>query len=406
MSLLGPVSTLRRHRDAAFEADFLAGAPPAGMNFSRPAAASYWDSAGVHRVAASNEPRFDFDPISLRPRGLLLEPASTNYFTWSNDFTVSAWTFAGATRTPGFAAPNGKPEAVVFTGTSNGPSMRSWTIPRAGRAAFSVYVNPMGNTQTRPFLIRNGTTATNLSQGIFDPATGTIATSVGAGEWRAERLPNGWWRISASANAAFAVGDTAVFYFGFTTGSISNMPAMACWGGQAELGNVTTSLIPTTNVAAARSVDSAIFGAWWYDAAVGGTLLADFTPGPLQEGTGLSPRIAVLDNGSTANRAGIYLANSANVAQSIAVVDGTGLYNRSSASIAAASGANLVAFAFGQEGGSSRINGALLGADITSPILPNGISRLEISPASGRPFHIRGVRYYKSRKDLAQITAR
>lgn len=46
--------------------------------FTRASTATYFDSAGVMRTAASGAPRFDYDPATLQLRGLLMEEARTN----------------------------------------------------------------------------------------------------------------------------------------------------------------------------------------------------------------------------------------------------------------------------------------------------------------------------------------
>jgi hypothetical protein len=50
------------------------------ITFTRASAATYFDSAGVLRTAASGEHRIDFDPVSLVCRGLLIEEQRTNLF--------------------------------------------------------------------------------------------------------------------------------------------------------------------------------------------------------------------------------------------------------------------------------------------------------------------------------------
>jgi len=49
-------------------------------------------------AAAVYGPRFDYDPVTLAPRGLLLEGARTNVVLWGRDLTNAAWTL-GATMT-------------------------------------------------------------------------------------------------------------------------------------------------------------------------------------------------------------------------------------------------------------------------------------------------------------------
>lgn len=48
---------------------------PAGWSFSRASTAPYHDATGALVTAAIDQPRFDHDPVTHEPLGLLLEPA-------------------------------------------------------------------------------------------------------------------------------------------------------------------------------------------------------------------------------------------------------------------------------------------------------------------------------------------
>jgi hypothetical protein len=50
-----------------------------GGSFTRSSTATYYNSAGVLQIAPINTPRFDHDPITLLPKGLLIEEGRTNY---------------------------------------------------------------------------------------------------------------------------------------------------------------------------------------------------------------------------------------------------------------------------------------------------------------------------------------
>ena len=65
----------------AMELNFLSGEMPqpvAGLTFTRSSTATYINAAGVMAQAGINAPRFDFDPMTLQPLGLLIEGQSTN----------------------------------------------------------------------------------------------------------------------------------------------------------------------------------------------------------------------------------------------------------------------------------------------------------------------------------------
>lgn len=51
---------------------------PSGMTFTRASTGTYFGSDGYVHTAANNEPRFEFHPVTLQPRGLLIEESKTN----------------------------------------------------------------------------------------------------------------------------------------------------------------------------------------------------------------------------------------------------------------------------------------------------------------------------------------
>ena len=65
------------------------------LTFTRTSTGTYFDSGGVMRTAAINAPRWDYDPVSLQLRGLLLEDQRTNLALQSAN--ASTWTLSGAT---------------------------------------------------------------------------------------------------------------------------------------------------------------------------------------------------------------------------------------------------------------------------------------------------------------------
>ena len=62
------------------------------VNFSRRSRASYFDSAGILRLAEASVARIDFDPVSRACRGLLIEEQRTNLCLRSETFDNAAWT--------------------------------------------------------------------------------------------------------------------------------------------------------------------------------------------------------------------------------------------------------------------------------------------------------------------------
>jgi len=89
MTMLGPVSTLKRAEREALLLDFSTDEWDPRVSFSRPTAAIYYDADGVRREAGINEPRPYYVEGSRRKLGFLREEDGTNYITnsetpWTN----------------------------------------------------------------------------------------------------------------------------------------------------------------------------------------------------------------------------------------------------------------------------------------------------------------------------------
>jgi len=63
----------------------------AGFTFTNATttARTYINSSGLVATATTNEPRFDYDPTTRAPQGLLVEGTATNLLNWSESFATS-----------------------------------------------------------------------------------------------------------------------------------------------------------------------------------------------------------------------------------------------------------------------------------------------------------------------------
>jgi hypothetical protein len=66
-------------------------------SFTRASIATFVNSAGLIQVAPADTPRFDHDPVTLAPKGLLLEAEGANVISMTTD--ISLWSRARSTVT-------------------------------------------------------------------------------------------------------------------------------------------------------------------------------------------------------------------------------------------------------------------------------------------------------------------
>ena len=108
----------------ALTVDFTAGSLPGYISFSRPGPASVWGSNGVIQNVAADRPRFDHEPLTGEPTGLLFDPAAINAVPLSRD--VTGWRADGAVpsrdlrsgqQLSGTTIRAGKPGSTLLFGT-------------------------------------------------------------------------------------------------------------------------------------------------------------------------------------------------------------------------------------------------------------------------------------------------
>lgn len=120
---LGRSFALRRavgtpHPSMSYSATSLA--LPPGFTHTRASKATYFDSTGTLQEAANDVPRFDYDPVTLAFRGLLIEDAKTNYITNPRAEGAVAGTPGTLPTNWSQYAGGGLTRAVVATGTEYG----------------------------------------------------------------------------------------------------------------------------------------------------------------------------------------------------------------------------------------------------------------------------------------------
>jgi hypothetical protein len=174
----------------------------ARITFARASTATYYNSSGLIASAASGAPRFDYDPVTLAPRGLLLEEQRTNE--------------VGPLRTSYIPTTSAAVTRAADTAEMTGANFSSWWNASAG--TFVAEYRPQSVSGTQPVISVNDTTA-NEAIRLYGSGTDPKAIIVDGGATQAD-LDAG---TIAAANAAFyklglafAVNDFAACFEGGT----------------------------------------------------------------------------------------------------------------------------------------------------------------------------------------------
>jgi hypothetical protein len=288
--------------------DFTLGILDPRITFSRATGATVTGSNGLIQFAPMNLPRFDYDPVTLQPKGLLIEEQRTNLLTYSEQFDNAAW--AKLTGGTGVApvvtanaavAPNGTTTAdqVVFNrGAGTSGSDISYL-------AFSLTAFTATATASVYLKTTDGTTKT-MSFRCGAPAAQQITVT---GEWQRFTL--------TQTNAT--IDRVQILLYG---NDGAQTVSVNIWGAQLEAGAFATSYIPTVASQVTRAADSASmtgtnFSSWYNQTE--GTIFAEATA--LANFTSASV-VAEIGDGTLNNRFNISRVGSLNQAVANTVVGG------------------------------------------------------------------------------------
>src|SRR5581483_3040464 len=112
------------------------------ITFTRASVGPYFDAPGTMQTAANNVPRFDHDPTTLLPRGLLIEDARTNLLLNSATLSTQNVAVTAQAYTLSFQGTGSVTLSGTSSGTTNGTGasnrVTSTFIPTAGTLTLTV----------------------------------------------------------------------------------------------------------------------------------------------------------------------------------------------------------------------------------------------------------------------------
>lgn len=276
-----------------FSLNFTTAVLDSNVTFARTTSASnpatYVNSSGVITAATNNEPRFNFDPVTLVCKGLLIEESRINRALASAGMANASYWTATRASWPGttITAPDGTNtgqklvEDSSATTTHIGLSFANITTVASTTYTISVYAKA---GERNWFQMQEGQTVT--ASAYFNLETGAVGTVAGTGSPSASiaNAGGGWYRCSltftttgtaARIRMYLATGNGGASYTGNGTSGAY------FWGAQLEAGAFATSYIPTTTAILTRNADVATitganFSSWWV--ASQGGVTANFRP--------------------------------------------------------------------------------------------------------------------------------
>ena len=198
---------------------------PLPFNFERSSSATRTNKEGLIEVVDREFPRIDYKDNAKG--ALLLEPQSTNYLKYSEDFTKNAWSEGGQIRTYGFLSPEGAYNAsLIQRGSQSYMTTGGISLTDGATYTMSVYLKAKTPTDISISLQERGNNYTIYFSEAFT-------------------LTEEWVRYEVTG--VKGVDNTQAR---FVVGSIGTGEEFYIWGAQLEQQSYATSYIPNYGASA------------------------------------------------------------------------------------------------------------------------------------------------------------
>jgi len=191
-------------------------------------------------------PRFDYNPTTLAPRGLLIEGSATNLATHSNNFSNAVWSLDTASGT------NPTVSTVSQTGPDGASTVTRIILDKTG-GLFSRVLQSLTGTTSQPYTISVWMKANTANGGA---STQNVGLRIGSDSSGFNCVVTTTWKrfqytytLSGSTDAA-----AQILLWDNITGNDETADVLV-YGCQLEAGSGASSYIPTATAAVTRAAD-------------------------------------------------------------------------------------------------------------------------------------------------------
>lgn len=242
--------------------DFTTASLDSRVTFTRTTGASnpatYVDNSGYVTAATNNQARFDYDPVTLACKGLLIEESRANLLLHSQDFSTTWVVSAASVSTDVVVSPDGTQNAdKLIESATTATHFINQTVTTTNATVYTASVYAKAGERSAFRISRAGG---SVGSG-FDLSTQQVVNASGA-SGTITSAGNGWYRCTMTFTTAST--STGVYFELQTSASGSSQSyagngtnGLYLYGAQFELGAFATSYIPTTSAALTRNADVA-----------------------------------------------------------------------------------------------------------------------------------------------------
>lgn len=297
-----------------------------------------WNSGGNLEIITQHLPRWDYDPATLAFKGLKIEGQRQNLVVQTEAMTTSPWVVSGITVTPNVLTTKGLTFARIST-PSVGVLFQPVTFTGNGTKCMACYFKQDGsNAGTFSFQLWD-----NTASAYRGGATGTIAsdgtiTAVGSNGGtvlKVENIGGGVYRILVRAPGIVAANVNRVYVS--DSGGVTVSSFLAA-GAQAEDAQWPSSYIPNVTSINTRSADdltmllnliSNLVAANGYTVRIKARV-----PSEVLAASTEYPGVFKFHDGTSNNRAGVFIATDADYMVAYVTTGGAGQVNEEGADFA------------------------------------------------------------------------
>lgn len=371
------------------------------------------NSNGYIAVVGVDVPRFDYDPVTLACKGLLIEESRTNLLTNSNA-TASA-TRATATAGAGIGPDNTSSAISIIEDGTAASTHYALTdlvsIPSGSVYTLSVYAKNNGRN-LRLWTSSSTPWGGTAQIGEFNLTDGTVISESGGASASIKNAGNGWYRCivttistTATANARlqFSLYNSGISYDG------NGSSGIYVYGAQLEQATFPTSYIPTTTAQVTRTADVATMTGTnfsdWYNTSEGTFLTTCSTMS-----VGASKYAFALTENSGTDNQQILLANYTNTGRCryLGYETTTNTISVYPSLVHAANESLTLCVAMKTNSTSMAVNGNTANTDLSGAI-PTSLTTLRIGHNSSAALfldgHMASLYYYPQRLITAEVQA-
>jgi hypothetical protein len=377
--------------------NFLNAATPGGLTLSGGANGTRVTATGI--LASSACPRFDYDPVSMACKGMLIEETRTNIAPNSDSFNAWAAGAHSSITANAATAPDGTSTAdkLVTDALSGAHYITPAAVAMDIGAVYTYSVSAKAGGYDFCFL--QGVATGGYPKSYFNLPTGVVS-SQGAGHTAViQNFRNAWNRCAITYTADDTNGSLLALGVSADSGVESftgdGISGIYLWGGQVEAGPFCTSHIPTGAAPVTRSADIATFA--WTQA--DGTYAVEFD---LNAVTGTRP-ILSLDDGTADNQIRLYASGT-----SLKLTVTTGGVTQADLTLGtvAASTTYKAAFSIRANEFLALMSGGTLQSDLAGavPVVTTGRIGSDFA-GNYQNGHSKRIRQWKQRKNLWPLVA-